>query len=597
MIQLKQSDNSQLCDLIIGSDDFLLDMAVEFAKEQGYLKYTATSKEAWGLAIEGLSKALVEGLQTLADFELPVLTDYTQDPIAAFAILEAQRHRSRGVSLDMFLGLMKYFREAYFELIRARKCNRLKKDQWIAVIQRLFDRIEIAFCMEWSQSGVDELIKDLQRRNRAMADEKGRYVSIFESHPMPVFILDKERKVIAYNLTAKQFLESAGYMDCFSLYDINRTAQDEKRSLEHGNSILFEREKPDIGRVIPWLVDDLETFIINSDSSISIDRETLIKKVRKHFHIIFSRIIDVSEKFSGVIITLEDITEQIQIAEELHQARKLESIGQLAAGIAHEINTPTQFVSDNNKFLKDGFNVFLEILEKHDELKRAAEKGAVTEALIKSINKAVKTADLEYYKEELPLAIEQSREGVSRVAEIVQAMKEFSHPGSKDKSLFDINKAIKSTIIVCRNEWRYTSNMETDLDKNLPPVPCLPGDFNQALLNIIVNAAHAIGEMYVQNGSTEKGTITVSTQQVNSFAEIRIKDTGPGIPKEIQKKIFDPFFTTKEVGRGTGQGLAIAHSTIVNKLGGKLEVLSEKGNGATFIIQLPLEEMSIPELG
>jgi signal transduction histidine kinase len=588
-MKLSRFNVSQLCGLITKSEDILLDKTVEFAREQGYLKYTATSKEAWRLAIAGLSKALIVGLQTLPSFELSVLEDYTKDPIASFAILEAHRHRSRGVGLDMFLGLMKYFREAYFELVRAQKFDHTIKNQWIGVIQRLFDRIEIAFCMEWSQSGQNEMINDLQQRNRAMADEKGRYVTIFESHPLPVFILDKDCKIIAFNLTAKKFLESAGFVDSVSLYNINKTVSDEMGMLEQGCSIPLNSEKTDISSVFPWLVDDLGSFISNNDSTNSIEREALIQKVRMHFHIIFSRIMDVSEKFSGVIITLEDVTERIQVAEELLQVRKLESIGQLAAGIAHEINTPTQFVSDNTSFLKDAFSVLLELLNEYSELRQASTKGTITEALIKSVDEAIEKADLEFLLEEIPQSLEQSLEGLARVREIVLAMKEFSHPGSKDKTLYDINRAIKNTITVCRNEWKYTSSVETNFDENLSLVPCLPGDFNQVILNIIVNAAQAIGEQSENNGSEDKGTITVSTHQANGFAEIRIQDNGPGIPKEIRKKIFDPFFTTKKVGRGTGQGLAISRATIVDKHGGSLDVESEVGSGTTFVIQLPIE--------
>ena len=168
-------------------------------------------------------------------------------------------------------------------------------------------------------------------------------------------------------------------------------------------------------------------------------------------------------------------------------------------------------------------------------------------------------------------------------------MKEFSHPGTEDMTLIDINRAIQSTITVARNEWKYSCRMETDLDISLPRVPCFPAEFNQAILNIIINAVHAIDDVVGRNSSL-KGSIKVTTLNYGEWAEIRISDTGPGIPEDIQSKIFNPFFTTKEVGRGTGQGLNIAHSVIVNKHGGTIRFESERGKGTTFIIRLPIED-------
>ena len=179
------------------------------------------------------------------------------------------------------------------------------------------------------------------------------------------------------------------------------------------------------------------------------------------------------------------------------------------------------------------------------------------------------------------------------MTKIVQAMKEFSHPGTEEKVETDLNRAIDTTITVARNEWKYVAEMLTDFDPALPPVPCLPGDFNQVILNLIVNASHAIAAV-VGEGSQGKGTITVSTRHEGDWVEIRVRDTGTGIPEAIRSKIFDPFFTTKEVGKGTGQGLAIAHSVIVDKFGGTLTYETTVGKGTTFIIRLPLAPAPLP---
>jgi signal transduction histidine kinase len=273
--------------------------------------------------------------------------------------------------------------------------------------------------------------------------------------------------------------------------------------------------------------------------------------------------------------------------DRLEQAQKLESIGQLAAGIAHEINTPIQYIGDNTRFLQDSFHDLIRLFEKYRELLEASKKGEAKEYLISDVEAMTDDIDIEYLTEEIPQAVHQSLEGVERVARIVQAMKEFAHPGAEDKTFIDINKAIESTIIVARNEWKYVAEMITDFDSSLPLVPCLPGDFNQVILNMIVNASHAIADV---NGSGNKGIIKVCTSHSNDCAEIRISDTGTGIPDAAISKIFNPFFTTKEVGKGTGQGLAISYDVIVKKHGGSITFDTKIGKGTTFIIRLPIND-------
>jgi signal transduction histidine kinase len=179
------------------------------------------------------------------------------------------------------------------------------------------------------------------------------------------------------------------------------------------------------------------------------------------------------------------------------------------------------------------------------------------------------------------------------VAALVNAMKEFSHPDTKEKTALDLNRAIASTITVARNEWKYVADLETDFDPSLPPISCHPGEFNQVVLNLIVNAAHAIGDVALQGGP-QRGTIRVETRRAAEWAEIRIKDSGTGIPEKVRSRIFDPFFTTKEIGKGTGQGLAIARSVVVDKHGGSIHFETEEGKGTTFIIRLPYDGKALP---
>ncbi len=294
--------------------------------------------------------------------------------------------------------------------------------------------------------------------------------------------------------------------------------------------------------------------------------------------------------FSGFIILGTDITEYKLMERQLAQAQKLESIGQLAAGIAHEINTPAQYVGDNVRFLEEAYRGLEGVHNLYDQLLRELRSGNPTEDLVRKIEAEVEEVDLEYIRQEAPKAVLQALDGVGRISGIVRAMKDFSHPGTNVKIDIDLNKSIESTITVARNEWKYVAEMVTDFDPSLPLVPCLPAEINQVLLNIIINAGHAIADALKQNGSDQKGTITIGTRTAGQYAEIRVSDTGTGIPENIRAKIFDPFFTTKGVGKGTGQGLAISHSVVVDKHGGTITFDSEVGKGASFVIRLPLNQ-------
>ena len=288
-----------------------------------------------------------------------------------------------------------------------------------------------------------------------------------------------------------------------------------------------------------------------------------------------------------------DITERMQAEEALRQseiqlllAQKLESIGQLAAGIAHEINTPIQYIGDNATFLAEAFSDLLRFVEPHTKLADVLRNPDRAD-FVTALEQTVKNVDVNYLRDEIPRATEQLLEGVAHVARIVRAMREFSHPGQVEKTPVNINRAIESTILVSRNEWKYVAELTTDLDPELPPVPCMAGEFNQVMLNLIVNAAQAIGD--VVRGSNRKGSIRIATRRDGEWVEVRVSDTGTGIPEDIRAKIFTPFFTTKEVGKGTGQGLAMAHAVIVKKHQGTIRFESETGVGTTFVVRLPLQ--------
>ncbi|MEM9891796.1 MAG: ATP-binding protein [Actinomycetota bacterium] len=280
------------------------------------------------------------------------------------------------------------------------------------------------------------------------------------------------------------------------------------------------------------------------------------------------------DRMIGCVTYGEDVTEAREMERALATTGRMESIGQLAAGVAHEINTPVQFVSDNARFLTSSFDELIELNGKLIELGRTHDEAATA--------RLADEADLEFLVEEVPQALAQSKEGLERVSEIVRAMKDFSHPGD-DVGDCDLNAIIETTMAVSRNEWKYVADLELDLDPELPIVQGSAGRIKQVLLNMLVNAAHAIED---GREGEEKGRIEISTVAAGAVARITVSDDGCGMDDHVRERIFDQFFTTKEVGRGTGQGLTLAWD-MVKAQGGTIDVASTVGEGTTFTIGLP----------
>jgi PAS domain S-box-containing protein len=347
---------------------------------------------------------------------------------------------------------------------------------------------------------------------------------------------------------------------------------------------LFHHTRPD-GTPYPASECPLSRTL-KSGKSFHNDVEYFWKADGSHFSVSYSAIpVIENARVSGAVVSFEDISEKRQMEVELRHAQKLEAVGGLAAGIAHEINTPIQFIGDNARFLQTSFVESMQMIAQYEQICEHAANGTLQPAMLQDVAAVREKIEWDFLSTEVPKAFDQVLDGVNRVATIVRAMKEFSHVDhSSEKAPADLNKAIESTLIVARNEVKYVADVQTEFGA-LPPVHCHLGDLNQVFLNLFINAAHAIGDVVKKSG--EKGRITVRTWQDGDNVVVSIADTGTGIPERVRAKVFEPFFTTKEVGKGTGQGLALARAIVVDKHGGTLSFETKMGEGTTFFVRLP----------
>ena len=283
-------------------------------------------------------------------------------------------------------------------------------------------------------------------------------------------------------------------------------------------------------------------------------------------------------------VSLDQSTEAMR---KLERTQMLQNLGKLTAGVAHEINTPIQFIGDNLQFLSDGFDDLLSLLEEYEKIPMDVDESGAANNQNERILSAKAKADLDFFTKEVPKAIAQSIDGIKRVSSMISAMRDFSHIDERRFDRADLNKAIKSTIVILRNEIKYVADVETDLDDDLPAVMCCKDEVQQVFLNLIINAAHSIGDCISDGG--ERGVIKVSSGVQEEYAVFTISDTGKGISPDIREKIFEPFFTTKNSSQGTGQGLSIVRSVVIEKHEGKLELESTEDVGTTFKIYIPIE--------
>jgi PAS domain S-box-containing protein len=406
--------------------------------------------------------------------------------------------------------------------------------------------------------------REMQDLNARLEAERDKFESVFQSAPSGMSIINPDGCVIDVN-TAVEGILNLGRKELIG---------------QHLCDFVEDDEAVRAKKIFEGLVTGK---ITNSQTQLKLrrkDSESILAEMN------CTAVFDDASKTKYLVAVIDDVTEKSRLELELRHSQKLESVGRLAAGIAHEINTPIQFVGDNVSFLSGAFEGLLALCNAYRELCAKAVKAPLSDADVAQQKNAEELADLDYIRGSVPTAIAATIDGVGRVARIVQSMKAFAHPDRGERSVADINTALRNTLTVASNELKYVATVETEFG-DIPAVPCFLSDLNQVFLNLLVNAAHAIAD--VVGKSDKRGVIRVRTFQEDTNIVVAISDTGTGIPEAVRNKIFDPFFTTKGVGKGTGQGLALARSVVVEQHGGTLTFETEMGMGTTFFIRIPLE--------
>lgn len=679
-------------------ESWLVGRVLEVAAQQGYTASTAALREPWRLSVAGLTRTLVRELGEAvgAPHEYPAGIDPTADPVTAFVVTEAERHRARGVTLPLFWGLLKYYRRAFLDLLD----DRLPPvETWPrAFVAECFERMEFALGVAWADLSGREAADDLARENRWLANEKDKYLTAFESIPHAMFLLDADGRVENCNAPA---LALAGYdvppgrlyysldmngregacravLDCplrqvldwmppeatateaasptvplaglsavsgerrFSvdvhpMLDVfgklsgrlvvcrdvtdayladQALRQSEERyrtlvDLMHQGLVIFSPE----GRIDfanDTLCEMLEapcTDVVGQDARQFVrpeDRpifdaalqarrngggdpyELALRRSDGQLTFVMSSptpLVGDDGAYQGSLEVMTDVSRLKELEMRLVTAKRLEAIGQLAGGVAHEINTPLQYVSGNLEFALSNLPRLTALVEKYASALDLAGEGEAIEAARADIAAYRREHDMEMVLAELPLALAESHAGAERVAAFVRSIKRFAQSESAGRRIIDVAEAITATVEMARSAMHGGAAFIVELDEDLPPLPCVPGDFNQLLLCLLLNAAQAVEE--ASAGESGEGRVLVRARGREDSLEVAISDTGHGIPVEIQDKIFNPFFTTKEVGQGTGQGLSIALSIIQRHRGG-IRFETEPGRGTTFYVTFPL---------
>ena len=406
----------------------------------------------------------------------------------------------------------------------------------------------------------------LNEAQKEVVDKNRTLEAVLNNIDIGVALIDREMKVLSLNKTMELMCPEINYQKQKHCYD-NITEYSTKGLCDDCPLVhAFETKMP-----------------------FHTERVVRTDDVYKEYKISAIPILENDKSVNKGMILYHDLTDLMETQRSMSESSKLAAVGQLAAGITHEINTPSQFLGDNIRFLEESFKELEPLFPIIQEIQGAdiSDQPALYEKC-RRLKEEVAKVDLDFLQSDIPEAIEQSLEGVRRVREIVMAMKDFSHPGEQDKAPSNINEQVRNTLTVCRNEWKYVAEITLDLDDNLPLVECLQNEINQVILILIVNGAHSIEEK-ISDGNSKMGQIHITTKNLDQkYVQLTVRDTGNGIPYPIQDKIFEAFFTTKKQGKGTGQGLSMAQHIVMEKHCGKLGFSSEPGVGTEFSITLPV---------
>lgn len=685
--------------LLTSGETWLMERVITYARYYGYAVDACPLAEPWRVSVARISEAIVGALarDPASLREFPADARITEDPLGAFILEEARVHRRRGVTLSLFWGLFKYYRRTYLEFLDARLAQGPDRDGAKAVVGACFERMEYAMAVDWAAPSTAAAEQALAQENRRLANEKNKYLTVFESIPHALFLIDAEDRVENANPDAVALVGASALPGGWYYGEADPVAAASGRA-------VLPRSLPE---ALPWLSPVLAREVADWD----VVDEEVTDDVQRRFAVSIHPLRDVSGKFSGRVVLCRDVTaarlaeESLRQSEEryrtlvdlMHQglviyspegridfandtmgelvglppgqvvgcngaqfvraedrelfaaslrdrrtggcdpyelalrradgrltfimssptpligqdgeyqgslevltdvsrlkelemrlvtAKRLEAIGQLAGGVAHEINTPLQYVTGNLEFALTNLPRLSALVERYEAALDLIKDCPSVDCAKAEIAAYRQEYDMEMVLAELPLALAESHAGAERVAAFVRSIKRFAQAEAEGKRHIDVAEAVMASVEMAKSAMHDVAAFSVDLEDDLPPLPCVPGDFNQVLLCLLLNAAQAVEEAYA--GSAVQGSVHVRCRVVDGALEVSISDTGRGIPTEIQDKIFNPFFTTKEVGQGTGQGLPIALS-IVQRHQGSIRFETQPGRGTTFYVTFPLK--------
>jgi signal transduction histidine kinase len=549
----------KLRQLIVDHETWLMERILFYAKRHDYTQYTSTLLEAWRLSIAGISDSIFSALDVHEEPpEMGPDEDFTQDPVAAFGMLEAQRHRHRGITLSMFMGLMKYYRQSYIDLIREAGLDPADEAQYRLYIDRCFDRLEIGYCTAWASLSGDALIEDLQRTNRDMTNEKNRYLTIFESLHDPVILFNVEGRIMNANAAAVGLFQDTALDASSAPGSLYYHAADPVEPLDGAQS------PPAL--VLPWLTARMAALRVSDDQEITFEETVDTYMGRRTFVVKLKKMLDVSDKFSGTVVILNDVTEarmasqalqashtrleetllELQTAQaQMLQQERLAAIGQLAAGVAHEFNNMMAPVILYSDMLRHGIPL------------PASER------------------------KKLEVIGGQGR----RASELTQQILDFSRQSVLKRQSVNLVNLIESVQQLLVHTLPESIKVRLSVTPHEVIANLDPTRIQQALMNLAFNARDAM---------PDGGTLTLKVDYLHDDtpqAIIAVSDTGAGIADDVLPHIFEPFFTTKAVGQGTGLGLPQVYGIVVQHQG-EIDVATEVGRGTTVTMCFPAMALS-----